>query len=65
MKFVFEERDDCYYHIKLMSKMISNIINEMLKRGLDEDNFHDYGQIDAEVKSKNISCDQNQYHHHC
>ena len=43
MKFIFEERDDCYYHIKLMSKMISNIINEMLKRGLDEDNFHDNG----------------------
>ena len=32
MKFIVEERDDCYHHVKLMTKMISNIINEMLKR---------------------------------
>ena len=51
-KFILEEKDDCHHHINLMSKMISNIINEMLKRGLDEDDFHDYGQFDAEVKSK-------------
>ena len=30
MKFIVEERDDCYHQFKLMTKMISNIINEML-----------------------------------